>query len=251
MHRFVLRNYLHERVVHLGIYNRSQYPDQGGGTGFHVIAPSGKVFIMTNRHVCDMTTTGKLWAVVEGVTSDHEVDVVYVSDHSDLCLVAPIDGIRGLEIGEPLEQGQEIYYLGHPRSQQDTFVSGEAVGYHLTSVGMGVIGQSVREDMCKRKDMYVLEETELQVFLNQLSSVIQTPEQSNLVDLVHSDKKVKVCYERDMALVTTMMIYAGASGSPMVDSFGKVIGVVYAAPPSGGWGYGVTLPDIKEILTGR
>ena len=68
---------------------------------------------------------------------------------------------------------------------------------------------------------------------------------------MNNGKKVQVCYENDQSLITTMMIYAGASGSPMVDNLGQLVGVVYAAPINGGWGYGVTLTDVKTILKGR
>jgi V8-like Glu-specific endopeptidase len=113
-----------------------------------------------------------------------------------------------------------------------------------------VIGQGIDAEKCRAKDMYATEQTELQVLLNGTQSGAITPD-VNLADMLQNGKKVKVCFEKGLALVTTMIIYGGASGSPMVDSLGRVIGVVYAAPATGGWGYGVTLTDINTILKGR
>jgi len=250
-YKVYLRDGLKAKVVYLTPENHSQKPDQGGGTGFHIIAPSGKVYIMTNRHVCNDAVDGKLWAVVEGKTSDHQVKVIYASDSFDLCLVEAIPGVGGLTVGDAPNAGDNIYYLGHPRLQQDTFVAGEAIGYHQLVVTMGVIGRTLKPEQCKSKDEYAIEETELQVLLNGFQSGHAAVTDVDLVQLIQKGPKVKVCYEKGQALVTTLMIYAGASGSPMVDSFGKLIGVVYAAPVTGGWGYGVTLADIKQILNGR
>lgn len=250
-HKQWLNDNLRAGVVYLTAANRTEKPDQGGGTGFHVVAPSGKTYIMTNRHVCNDAVDGKLWAVVEGITSDHQVKVILASDSYDLCIVEPIPGVKGLTVGDAPKAGQSIYYLGHPRLQQNTFVSGEAIGYHQLIVTMGVIGRTITEAQCKHKDTYSIQQTELQVLLNGLQSGHAVSADVDLVRLMESGPKVKVCYERGQALITTLMIYAGASGSPMVDSFGNLIGVVYAAPVTGGWGYGVTLPDIKQILNGR
>ena len=174
---------MQERVVHLGARNYSQFPDDGGGTGFHVIAPSGKTFIMTNRHVCQLAVNNLLWAVVEGFTQDHQVKVVYASDAFDLCLVEPIPGVEGVTVGDVPYIGQEIHYFGHPRGQQGTFVSGEAVGYHKVLVALGVIGTGIRDDQCKNKDNVRYEQTELQVFFNQLSSARPMLDEPSLVTL--------------------------------------------------------------------
>jgi hypothetical protein len=249
-HRQFLCETLRHSVVALSSMEHSKHPGIGGGTGFHVIAPSGQVYIMTNRHVCvDVAVDGKLWGYVEGETADHELKVILISDSFDLCLVEPIPGQPGLTIGTKPAMGQRIYYFGHPRMQQNTLVEGDAIGYEEIDVLMGVIDKGILEANCKNKDSVIKEESEMNVFLEGLKSDTAMP--FSLEALVADSIMLKVCYEKDTALITTMMIYGGASGSPMVDSFGRVIGVVYAAPINGGWGYGVTMIDVNTILTGR
>ncbi len=65
-----------------------------------------------------------------------------------------------------------------------------------------------------------------------------------------SKKMISVCYEQDQAYVTTLQVYGGASGSPVVNVDGEVVGVVYAGG-DGTWGYVVVLADVKALLKGR
>lgn len=252
VHKTYLRSYVGSKVVILSGAEWSKNRRQGGGTGFHVVGPSGKTYIMTNRHVCHDSEDGTLWATVENETSDHRVKIIASSNDSDLCILEPIPGIEGLHLGRLPAIGQDIMYVGHPRLQPRTYVVGEVVGTDIVDINQGVIGKDITEAQCKTKDSYIREIPEIVT----LFDMFKRGSTNNSIDIednpiFRNTRKVRVCFERGKALVSTLIIYPGASGSPIVNAGGDVIGVVYAGPSSGGWGYGIILPDVQSILNGR
>lgn len=76
---------------------------RGMGTGFHITAPNGKRYIMTNAHVCRLNHEGKLLSIVKN--NINEVKVLYIDTAKDLCLVEPSLDIPGVE---SYAQGREL-----------------------------------------------------------------------------------------------------------------------------------------------
>lgn len=243
IYRHAIRQYLASKVVMLTVYKQSENHHQCGGTGFHVIGSNGKTYLMTNRHVCEHAKNGVLWATIKGRDKDYPLHVIEMSDSFDLCLVEPIPNVTGFSVGSAPYAGQQIYSLGHPRVQPRTFIDGEVVGRQMITINAGVIGKDISESQCKTKDSEIVEIPLMMLLLDRQQYSIAEYMQS-----IKSSKKVKLCYQTNTAMVTTLVIYPGASGSPIVDMFGRLVGVVYAGPYTGGWGYGVTLTDIRSIL---
>lgn len=225
----------------------------GGGTGFHVKGPSGKTYIMTNRHVCDDSKDGTMWVAIDGVTRDHSLKIIKKSETADLCLMEPVPGVVGLDLGDTPRIDDELVYIGHPRLQQRTYVSGDLVGSKTEIVVRGEVGKEIKESDCKAsKDSYIQQVTESSMVLWRFKhglGMVDDVVADNLVG-AKSTKKISVCYEKDQAYVTTLQVYGGASGSPVVDTDGDVVGVIYAGG-DGTWGYAVILADVKELLKGR
>jgi S1-C subfamily serine protease len=74
----------------------------GGGTGFHIQAPSGKFYIMTNRHVCEAAEVrkdGVYMEVADGYTIV-ERRVISISAKHDLCILEPLHDSGITRIGE-------------------------------------------------------------------------------------------------------------------------------------------------------
>jgi S1-C subfamily serine protease len=232
----------------------AQDPYQGGGTGFYLKGPSGKTYIMTNRHVCNLSTGTTLWATASGSKASREVKIIEKSNNADLCILEASPSVTGLAIGSRLSLGQTIAYLGYPRLQPQTFTTGEAVGEQTITVFAGVINKKMTRAQCQTKDSFIRSVPKLFLLSREYADDDSLDYDidwaaEDLQDL--KKQKVQVCYTRGKSLVTTLMIYPGASGSPVFDFFGNIVAVVYASPSKGGWGYAVPLANINEIMKGR
>lgn len=240
--RIFLRSYLSKKVVMLAQKNEPSFPNGSGGTGFYIQAPSGNTYIMTNRHVCQGAETGGLWASTPD--GEKQIDIVVVSDNSDLCLLKPPTNETGIRLASGLAYGQTIYYAGHPNLNPFTFISGEVVGILDETVGVGVIGTAISLEECQAmKDASTSRVSEFQELFECYPFLAESP-------LFPASKMVDFCSETDSALITTLAMYPGASGSPVVDSVGNLVGVVYAYGPTS-WAYAVPLAAVKSILNGR
>lgn len=100
-------------------------PDyNGGGTGFHVKAPSGKIYIMTNKHVCSAAKQIKfkiekvkvdkkivkmkvgIGPLYMAVADGHKVvnkKVISIYEEHDLCLVEPIKDSGLTRLNNPID----------------------------------------------------------------------------------------------------------------------------------------------------
>jgi S1-C subfamily serine protease len=241
LYRMALRGFLTSKVVKMEVHvnNRAL----GGGTGFYVKGKSGKTYILTNRHICDIPESAVLKLIPKSGKDKNrpiKAKIIEVSNKSDLCLIESPDNTNGLTVGDSLELGDLIHYAGYPRLQPLTMDTGEAVGYNFIGVFVGFIGEQVSEKQCKaNKDMQIREI---------VAPFIKKTDSGN-EDLFFI--KRKVCIQFANSLVTTFTIYPGASGSPIVNWKGDLVSVVYAGPANGGWGWGVSLSQIKEFLLQR
>jgi serine protease Do len=106
----------------------------GGGTGFVVQAPSGKSFILTNRHVCEADV---LAVAEERLGYSFLVEVVEISEKSDLCLIKAGPLSRGLALAEKMpEQMDPIHIVGYGLLMGKTYTNGHYVG--RIGSGLGV-----------------------------------------------------------------------------------------------------------------
>jgi hypothetical protein len=243
-HDMFLRAYLNSEVVAIEVRG-TPGNTISGATGFYVEAPSGKTFLMTNRHVCADSRDGTVWV---GAWYDKlmvQSKIVFQSDVTDLCLVEAPEDVLGLHVAKSMYFGEEIHYLGHPRLDPTIFVTGEASGLKEEDTLIGIVGGGLLPSQCAQKDMRTKEVNEFFELLEVYPQLANNP-------LLRNGRNVVVCVEHDLALITTMIIYPGASGSPVVDFWGDIVAVVYSSDDAtGGWGYAVPLGQVKEILKGR
>lgn len=176
------------------------HPQQfGGGTGFAVKAKSGKEYIMTNRHVCEVQQGG----FVRIKTQDNKFyfrRVVYQDKVHDLCLVQGIEGLAPLTLGSDQEKGNLMYVVGHPGLRDLTTSVGEYIGRKSIELLFEV---ETREE-CPGK-------------IHELSPIQQ-----------FFFGREFVCTKSYESLATSAVIYGGNSGSPVVNRFGNLIGVAFA-----------------------
>lgn len=173
--------------------------DDGWGTGFAVKAASGKTYILTNGHVCSgLRDTERLHS------SDGEVYKLKVKakdDHHDLCIMQAPKNAKPLKVSEKDPKYRDrVYTAGFPAISDMTTASG---------VTLTINKEGIRDDIpiekCVGPKYKVGTSRVMGMF-----GVLMIPE----------------CHMIAPRLQTSVKSDSGASGSPMVNSRGEVIGVL-------------------------
>jgi S1-C subfamily serine protease len=193
---------------------------QGSGTAFEMKAPSGKVYTITNAHVCGLQKDGNVM-LFEKHNSKRLVPkrVLEVYEENDLCIVEGLEGYEGLSMGSETTIGQTVWSLGFPLGEALNISKGRVKSFGISEIA----DMDTKPEDCKGKRRH-LESIDM-FFFTQLICVI----------------------DRD-SVQTDMVIYPGNSGSPMVDYFGRVVGVVFASNTRTNWGSVVPLKDLQQLL---
>lgn len=215
----------------------------GGGTGFAVKAPSGQSYILTNDHVCGVSQDGQTVLVSNEDGLSMRRRIIERSDFSDLCLIEGIPNVQGLSLGSSPAIGQIVGTVGHPSLMPITLSRGEIITAEDVMIGIGPVAElnpetnqweqispmrgGVLENQCKQKKNEIIE-TDL--------------------DFGFFSIRVKYCVViTKKAYRTNMLIQPGNSGSPMVNFWGNLTGVMFASDRYN-WGIAVSLDDVKRFL---
>lgn len=93
------------------------------GTGFNVIAPSGKIYTITNKHVCD-----KQKFLIQDENGTPRIHIVLkIYDKADLCVLSSTS-LSGFKMADTHIKGQSIQVLGYPLGIR-SLTSGSIIGY--------------------------------------------------------------------------------------------------------------------------
>jgi len=215
IHNYYLRNFVGSAVVRVFPSNATM------GTGFSVEADSGKSYIVTNEHVCVGSKNG--WVKVtneNGLTSNKKI--VYIDKDHDICLVEGDKRLPTLSLGDSPEKGDFHYVIGHPGGRNLTVSRGEYIGD--TTIDLPNFSVTKRSQ-CTGK---ILE-------LNILEQIFMGVE--------------FLCMKSFLSYQSTAIAYGGNSGSPVVNSWGKVIGILFAGRRDQNTAnYLVPLQELKRVL---
>lgn len=166
-----------------------------GGTGFQVIAPNGKQYTLTNRHVCDLVPFPAMVAEPQSLKpKTYLLSILARSAKSDLCLLEAIPEMPGISLSSGFSDGDALEIVGHPLLEPLTPSFGYATNTSPITVSYG--RESIREYTSQR---------------------------------------------------TSAVIYPGNSGSPVVNSYRRLVGVAFAAGPDN-YAYIVPLNQVKDFL---
>jgi S1-C subfamily serine protease len=209
LHGDYIRNKVGSQVVML-----TEKSGRSGGTGFAIKTPSGQVLTLTNAHVCSLADDkGTVYARVEGRRTI-PLKVIESYDKADLCLVSKMPGTTGLSVAGSVAVGEELGLVGHPALLPLTLTKGQLLGYGEVAVLMDNL--PCEEDV----GMY---------------KTIDTP-------------FGPLCIAITNAAFTNIPAFGGSSGSPVINIWGNLTGVLYAGDESVNWGILVKLTAVKDFI---
>lgn len=248
LHIAYIRNYIGDSVVMLTNNIPGKSESYGGGTGFHITAQSGKTVVISNRHVCMAgKKQGFMYGTVRGRTGYHKLKIIELYSNADLCVLEPIKGVRPLKLGTEPTEGQSVWAVGHPNLQPRTVTKGEVQGFEWMMFAVGAIGYyDFSEEDCKFANRFL---TSISKQKLGLSSVLNRTDKKLFTQEEGSGKStITLCVERNLSMITTVNIYKGNSGSPVLDDFGNVVSVMFATNSDQMWGQAITHYDLKNLL---
>lgn len=224
MHKHWIRSHIGSKVVEIVMVSDSGRI-MGGGTGSYVQAPSGQVYILTNAHVCDAFRGAPMVTVVLPDGSQMPRRIIAISGDTDLCLVEAPPGVSGIKLAHSeAKVGEGIYVVGHPRLMPLHVSPGDVLGMSTVDIDLGVIGMDMQEKDCHHPKNKIVDE---EGFFGM---------------------SVPVCMEEIDAIQTTAVGLPGNSGSPVVDSYGHLVGVLFAGDNEVHWSLLVSLDDIQAFV---
>jgi len=213
LHDNYIRYFVGSKVVYI-----TNEAGNSGGTGFHIKAPSGKVYILTNAHVCGLAQDGQLFIHAEDDSRPIPRKVIEVSGFTDLCLVEPLPGYSGLTLGSEPHAGQDIEIVGHPQLYSLTKTKGQIIDERFIRV---LDPENEKCDLPKNKKVTI------STFFGDFDDV---------------------CIVEIKAYSSNAASLPGASGSPVVDFYGHVVAVNFAGNQAN-WGFFVTFKDVVTFLS--
>lgn len=186
-----------------------------GGTGFAVQVSSGKVYTLTNAHICRMAKTGNYILGTRG-QGDVRLYILAVAPELDLCLLTPFPGLTGLKMASEAHLHDLIYVVGHPLLQPTTISRGYVVGSSPIFIADEEVSDCVGERKFKK------------TFNTWLGPI-------------------EVCGANFEANWTDARSYPGNSGSPIINVSGEIVGVLFAGDMLGN-GFFVPLDRVNLFL---
>lgn len=218
--------FLHESYIESSVGKNVVFitnPDgakvQGSATGFEVKAPSGRIYTLTNAHVCELQKDGFV-LLGEKQHSQRLVPrrVLEVYQENDLCLVEGLEGYSGLDLADSISTGQRGWAVGYPLGQGMNISTGRVKGF----ANVNILDAADKE--CNAPNKH---KEKFRVFIFEIEACIVTR----------------------FSAQTDVPTYPGNSGSPLVNKYGNVIGVMFAAQSETAWGSAVPLKDVKKFLS--
>lgn len=202
---------LRDRVVLLS-------SEHGACSGEQVVAPSGKNYILTAAHCLVLAEDGYIKATKE----NGEVffaRVIEEDNKSDLLLLEGLPNVTGIHVASNSHRFQELRTFTHGHALPTYKTKGSVIGQIHAVIPLSPAETPEEEANCNKP-------------------------KNKLIDLGFFGK---ICCLDEVATITDALIVPGSSGGMVVDSDGRLVGVVSAG--DGIFGLLVTLQDIQRFLS--
>lgn len=186
------------------------------GTGF-LIEYNNDLLALTNDHICEDLPEHSIATVG---TKEVYLEKTGTKTKEDLCLlkVNNPEGLRGLTLADSVDLGEEIMAVGHPAVMPYTLNRGQVIGESTIPMPEGLIISKENYDNCIAAGLEV--------------------RQVGFYEF---------CVRMRKAVFTTIKGLPGNSGSPAIDFYGNVVGVIFAVNRAM-WLIMVPLASVKELL---
>lgn len=206
-HQYFLKKYVGNKTIK--VVNPLNF--RNGGSGFYVKAPSGTVYIMTNRHVCELNSNNEV-VIIEGNNNPKffSRNIIKMDNKHDICIIEAEQHKSSLDVASRLDEGDLINLVGHPTLQPLTISKGEFIGSRRIG-----IAYPPTEKGCKKGDREFM----------------------------------FMCISTMNANQITAYSRGGSSGSPVVNVYGNLVGILFAGDRNDQFvTFMVPLRDIKRFL---
>jgi len=209
---------IHDRYIHSHDNSvvKLVNPKGGSGSGF-VIKLKGKKFILTNKHVCMMNKGGDLSAL-DNKGGDTIVRVLVASRNYDLCLMTSRQDLPALKLARSYDLFDNAYVIGHPLGLPITMTKGRLTSKEIIQLPVS----------CKEK----------------YDRKIKVPPLYRIILGIS-----ELCIKNHNSVRIHAPIYPGNSGSPVLNIWGNVSGVVFAGSTKAEFAsYIIPLEDVRRFL---
>lgn len=200
---------------------------QTGGTGFAIQAQSGRVYTLTNNHVCRLNDEGVMHAEIPGTTRFYELRILERASFTDLCVLEAMPGYSGVPLADNASLGEEVGVVGHPYLYPLTLSIGRLIANQTIQVVIEINGSRAN---CEGEGFQYLDRTQLP-------------------PMVVNFGIGAICIRSVRSIFTNIVIYPGNSGSPAVNFWGNVTGVAFAGDDRTNYAFLIPLRDIKRLLS--
>lgn len=195
-----------------------------GATGFLIKGKSGTTYVMTNNHVCELEKSGTILGTYGADV--YVLKVVKRYAYNDLCVMtAPSSAKKVFKTAKNYQLGETSYALGHPQLEPLSLSAGELSDEIVVSIVMQYNGTP-----------------------EECSGPTYTYHKDDLNEVALFFGITSVCERKLWANTSSIVIAPGNSGSPILDIWGNVVAVAFAANESGTRSYHVPLNDLKDFL---
>jgi hypothetical protein len=191
---------------------------ESGGTGFSLQTPSGKLVTITNRHVCEASNNGLM---VAHLRNGHNVtlNIKVMSSETDLCMLDAVEEVKPFKLASHIRNFEKLYIIGHPLLRDTSLEDGRIVERKNVKIPTPKpFGDCVGK-------MFTIED--LETFFGPR----------------------KVCVANIDAFDTSIVVYGGNSGSPTINKYGEVVGVLFASNLMTRYGLVVPLDWLRRFVS--
>jgi len=208
-----------------------------GGTGFHIKGESGQTYIMTNGHICLLADKNDMITVVREGEQPRLRKVIHRYKTHDLCLVEGLPGVSAIGISDGVENGEFVGLIGHPGLRPISLSRGEIIGEDKISL---MYGMNIPESYCIGRYFS---------FTKMANKEKPTEEEMAAMFFLFINSAENMCVVENInAVMLNGISYGGNSGSPVVNFYGNLVGVLFAGGQQPTDTYLVPLNEVKALL---